>query len=349
MANPKFLSVEKKVPYSIRLPQRLIERLNGYAELTGNTTTNVINNILDDFLSDKVVLNDYLENVGGLTVKIPCVVYQKHRLTSDDESAYNLLNYSKSETYNYEIETAIGYETISETYFAELFEIKKIPNNLDINNNDSYVANKKTLLFNDNATHSGIELFIYNIADSMFADATLVNEFDSFTNCLYCLYFEVDENNNADVYLIDYMKAINLLSASGNENYKDLIIAVVTELNDVDEIANYYFVELDERKADLTFESEKDYAENYEYEVEMLEKELQDKYLSLVKTSLTGIADKYNSGNIIAFGTDIFSRIMINERNVNPDYFDEIISEKADHIISEKLDEIIADKIRTNK
>ena len=40
MANPKFLAVEKKVPYNLRLPQKLIDDLNAYAEITGNTTTN---------------------------------------------------------------------------------------------------------------------------------------------------------------------------------------------------------------------------------------------------------------------------------------------------------------------
>ena len=28
MSNPKFLNVEKKVPYNIRLPQRLIDKYN---------------------------------------------------------------------------------------------------------------------------------------------------------------------------------------------------------------------------------------------------------------------------------------------------------------------------------
>ena len=38
MANPKFLNVEKKVPYNLRLPQKLIDDLNAYADITGNTT-----------------------------------------------------------------------------------------------------------------------------------------------------------------------------------------------------------------------------------------------------------------------------------------------------------------------
>ena len=80
MANPKFLSVEKKVPYNIRLPQRLIDKYNAYAELTGNTTTNIINTVLDDFISDKIVLNDYLDYIGGTTIKIPYNLNHKELL-----------------------------------------------------------------------------------------------------------------------------------------------------------------------------------------------------------------------------------------------------------------------------
>ena len=325
--NPKFLNVEKRVQYNIRLPQRLIDKYNSYAELTGNTTTNILNKVLDDFIEDKVVLNDYLDNVGGVTVKIPYAVYQKHRLTADSEFGENLLNYNNTDTYH------------SETYFAELFEVKKIPNNCDISNGESYVANKRTLLFDDDAIHSGIELFVYNIAETLFADATLVDKFDSFTNCLYCLYFEVDENYKVSVYLIDYPTAINLLSASGNDSYKNLIIACATELEKINKIGYDYFDELDECKSNLTFDSEIDYAENYEFEVERIEKELEKKYVSILKDAISDVANRYNSNNIIPFGSDIFNRIAIKEMEVAPDYFDEKVSEIVDKRIAEINDE----------
>ena len=270
---------------------------------------------------------------------MPFVIHQKARFTtnSDDDSStfiltdYNLLNYNNSSVYQYFINDDAGVlcdEIQSERLDAELFEVKKIPNNLDININGSYVANKEILKFNQNAIHSGIELFVYNIAEIFFSDAVLIDEFDSFDNALYCLYFEVAPNNSVTVHLIHYLTAINLLSASGNEYYKNLIIACATELKELNEIGYDYFDELENRKNDLTFDSETDYNENYEYEVERLEKELQDKYLSILKSALSDIANKYNSNNIIPFGSDIFSRLAVKEIELQPDYFDELIDEK---------------------
>lgn len=314
MSNPKFLNIEKKIPYSVRLPQRLIDKLNAYAELSGNTTTNIINNILNDFISDKVVLNDYLDNIGGVAVKIPYAIYQKNMCINRHE---NLTEFSSNDDILY----YIGDSLQSDTYFAELFEVKNIPNNLDIYDGDSYAANKKTLKFNSDAIHSGIELFIYNIAEIIFADHEMIDEWDSFVNCLYCLYFEVDAAGNTDIYVIDYLAAINLLSASGNIRYKDLIIAAVKELETTDDIMNEYLNQMDINDSD----------------------ELKNKIMAECKQkcneSINSIADKYNSNNIVEFGKDIISRLAFQETKAAPD-IDELIDEKIDAAFDEKFGEL---------
>ena len=314
MANPKFLSVEKKVPYNIRLPQRLIDKYNAYAELTGNTTTNIINTVLDDFISDKIVLNDYLDYIGGTTIKIPYNLNHKELLI-------------KKGYYLEQLRDSLADAELT----AETFEIKRIPNNLDVYVDDSY----KTINTTD-VIHSGIEFFIYDISQS------ILNELNdiSLLNALYCLYFEVNENDKVRTFLIDYLSAINLLSASGNEYYKDLIIGAVAELKEADEIIDKYNAELSAKDNELI----KKYSENNESYVNEMDKaidELQSEYIVLIQDKLTEIGNKYNSGNVILLGSDIFSRIAIPERNIDPDYFDKIISEK--------VDKIIADKIRTNK
>lgn len=313
MSNPKFLNIEKKIPYSVRLPQRLIDKLNAYAELNGNTTTNIINNILNDFISDKVIMNDYLDNTGGVAVKIPYAINQKNMIINNFEN----LTENNSDTYYY----YIGESLQSDFYFAELFEVKNIPNNLDIYDGDSYAANKKTLKFNSNAIHSGIELFIYNIAEIIFADHEMIDEWDSFVNCLYCLYFEVDAAGNSDIYLIDYLTAINLLSASGNIRYKDLIIAAVKELETTDDIMNEYLNQMDINDSD----------------------ELKNKIMAECKQkcneSINSIADKYNSNNIVEFGKDIISRLAFQETKAAPD-IDELIDEKIDAAFDEKFGEL---------
>ena len=314
MANPKFLSVEKKVPYNIRLPQRLIDKYNAYAELTGNTTTNIINTVLDDFISDKIVLNDYLDYIGGTTIKIPYNLNHKELLI-------------KKGYYLEQLRDSLADAKLT----AETFKIRKIPNNLDVYVDDSY----KTINTSD-VIHSGIEFFIYDISQS------ILNELNdmSLLNALYCLYFEVNEDDKVRTFLIDYLSAINLLSASGNEYYKDLIIGAVAELKEADEIIDKYNAELSAKDNEL-IKKHSGNNESYFNEMDKAIDELQSEYIVLIQDKLTEIGNKYNSGNVILLGSDIFSRIAISERNIDPDYFDEIISEK--------VDKIIADKIRTNK
>ena len=161
-------------------------------------------------------MNDYLDNIYGITVKIPVNIEQKNELTLNDESTYyfNLTSEKTIKEYIIDVEKY-------DSFLAELFEIKKIPNNLDIYINNSYAANKKNLIVNPKSIHSGIELFVYpKIVESLFHNGKK----NSFVNCLYCLYFEIDRNYAVNMYIINYIKAIDLLSASGNEFYKNLII-----------------------------------------------------------------------------------------------------------------------------
>ena len=340
--NPKFLNVEKKVQYNIRLPQRLIDKYNAYAELSGNNTSNIIINVLNDFIADKVILNDYLDNIGGLTVKIPFAVNQKINFIND---SWNLIDHNSDEILKYHIADSVH----TETYFAELFEVKKISNNLDIYINDSYVANKKNLLFNQNAIHSGIELFIYNITETIFADATLIDKYDSFINCLYCLYFEVTINDDVNVYLIDYLTAINLLSASGNDDYKDLIIAAATELSDIDNVVSSFKDDFNNAEIEIADKYlHGDHADNSEYTkaFDELDKRINAECKAKCDELVNVIADGYNSNNIIKFGSDIFSRLAIKDIDVAPD-IDEIIAEKVNAVFDEKISEIkkLADDI----
>lgn len=331
-SNPKFLNVEKKVVYNIRLPQRLIDKYNAYSELTGNTTTNIVINVLEDFIADKVVLNDYLDNIGGVAVKIPYSTYQKSTFINNN---WNLKDYTTEEKL-----TDVSDISPYEPFNAELFEIRKIPNNLDIKDGDSYVANKNILKINHNAIHSGIELFVYNISDVLFDRALSTDEFDSFIKCLYCLYFETKANYDVDVYLIDYSTAVNLLSASGNEYYKNLIIAVATELKKIDDLIAEYESEffINEYKiAKKYLYDDDDENAKYEKAVDELIEEYKPEYDSKYKSAVDEIADKYNSGNIIRFGTDIFSRIAVENAKFTVDDFDELIDEKLNKKI-EKLE-----------
>ena len=305
--NPKYLNVEKKVQYNIRLNQRLIDKITTYAELTGNTTTNIINTVLNDFFADKVVLNNYLDNIGGVAVRIPYAIKQKKGIIRDaDELTGSFTNDIYVKEYPSDI------FDVYEDYLSGLFEVKKIPNNLDIFIDDSYVANAK--LFNPkNTIHSGIELFVYNLTDLIFENKSVDDDFNSFINCLYCIYFEVSKSNKVNIYLIDYIHAINLLSASGNNEYKELIIACAKELEKVDDLLNKMYVEYEKEKQILDGENFNQVMQGLPYidESDDLEDKILEKYKKLCETEISKIADIYNSNNIIPFGTDVFDKMTV--------------------------------------
>lgn len=312
MANPKFLNVEKKVPYNLRLPQKLIDDLNAYADITGNTTTNIINKALSDFMNGKIVSNAYLNDVSGVSIKIPYAINQKKSIIKDADSLESL----NSDYY--------GLGSYRETYFAESFVVKRIPNNLDTISGDSYSANKHGLLYNHNALHHGIEFFIYPgfIEISVTDDLPMINS-------LYCLYFEFDAGDNVNTYLIDYLTAINLLSKSGNEIYKNLLISCVSELNKLDETFNEYLDALNDKTGDVDFVSYDDF--------DKTKQKILKKYKPLLESGLNGIADKYNSGNIVRIGDDT-NTIIFDSINFYPEIdIDAIIGDAVDDDIIESV------------
>ena len=338
MANPKFLNVEKKVPYNLRLPASLIDDLNSYAEITGNTTTNIINKALADFMKDKTVSNDYLNNIGGVSLKIPYAPYQKKNVINGSYGRLDLESYGDKVTYG----------EYRETYFTESFVIKKIPNNLDIIIDDSYAANKTILKYNHNAIHSGIEFFIYpGILE------VLIDDDAAMINSLYCLYFEVSPANSVQTYLIDYLTAINLLSASGNEIYKNLLISCVSELNKLDETFNEYLEILQDKTAAVNYSTDDEFKDD--------KQKVLKKYKPALESGLSAITDKYNSGNVVRIGDDgaalIFDTIKFNpEINVDeiiadlvdPDFIEKIITKRVDDSIESVVKDALLE-IETKK
>lgn len=314
MANPKFLNVEKKVPYNLRLPQNLIDKLNAYADITGNTTTNIINKALSDFMKDKTVDNTYLDDIGGVSIKIPYAINQKKSIINSRDSLENL----NDDDY--------GLGTYRETYFAESFVVKRIPNNLDTISGDSYSANKHGLIYNHNALHHGIEFFIYpGIIEVLLTDDLPM------INSLYCLYFEFDAGDNVNTYLIDYLTAINLLSKSGNELYKNLLISCVSELNKLDETFNDYLDALNDETDDVIYDDFEDEKQN-----------VLKIYKPLLESGLNEIADKYNSGDIVRIGDDT-NTIIFDSIKFYPEIdIDAIISDAVnDDIIESAIKETI--------
>lgn len=312
MAVPKYLPHENKVPYNVRLPKKLIDKLSAYAELTGNTTTNVITTALEQYMQDKTVFNDYLE-IGGLILKIPYEMHQKEYITLHSRDIVELRDKLLIPD---EID---GY--YHQNYYAEDFEILKIPNNLDEIFDDSYISYEADA----NIEHSGIEFFIY--------PARILNELycrnpKSILNALYCFYFKISPSNKVNVYLIDYVTAINKLSEAGNETYKNLLISCVSELESID---CSYALKEDLKEANTDGEIEN----------------IIHKYINFSIPAFKEIAEKYNTGNIVPFGENINIRILNNATKEKGNKL--ILSESAEKMINDIVDAKLTEKLQENQ
>lgn len=206
-SNPKYLPIQKKVPYNIRLPKPLLDKLNAYAELTGNTTTDVVINGLTNIIKDKTLFNDYLTNINGISIKIPVYNFDKRNLI--DEKC-NCLNESYSDELGYKVET-------------EIYDILRIPNNLDV-----FTKEYGYISADDKNKHSGIEFYI---EPEFFIE--IDNNVDDVFDLLYCFYFETYSNSLKKVMIIDYLDAVNKANDSGNINLKNRLISCIKELQEL--------------------------------------------------------------------------------------------------------------------
>ena len=146
MSKPKYLPIPKKIPYNIRLPKHLLDSLNAYAELTGNTTTDVVIGALNDFIKDKTVYNDYLANVNGISIKLPMV--------SDEKAEFYNANLIGENSATELFQEISGYNATTVAY-----EILKIPNNLDVFNDEfGFVTPDERIAAK--GKHSGIEFVV---------------------------------------------------------------------------------------------------------------------------------------------------------------------------------------------
>ena len=206
-SNPKYLPIPKKVPYNIRLPKTLLDKINAYAELTDKTTTDVVIGALNELVKDKTVTNDYLTNMDGVVIEIPMLYYEKDFFYNS-----NLLDgvvYSSYDSFG---------DTIDVKAKSEPYEILKIPNNMDrFNETFGYYSMIDSVGAKGN--HTGIEFVI--LPDS-YCYRGNTDVFDA----LYCFYFEVKSNKLTKVVLMNYLDAINKLNNTNGRIKNNLVLCV---------------------------------------------------------------------------------------------------------------------------
>lgn len=268
MANPKFLNMDKeeKSQFNFRLSKALVNDFQELAKLKNIPATELLTDLLNSYLEDKVLTNTYLDLMGNTIIKVPESLYLKSCITLDPKDLdgntkaankveeilkrpnLTVIQEGFFRTYldrnDKELKIgniiSLGLETSKETKEDVLKTIQEynvllFPNNLD--KFDKELESYNTMIDNSYG-HSGIEFLIIPEA----AKYT-----DDYLDCLYIFYFRYDrsyDDGALEVYLLDYIEAAKVIG--DNEKLKTLGAALIYKLGmaktieDVKEIAKTY-------------------------------------------------------------------------------------------------------------
>lgn len=192
----------KKVSYSFRIEERLLEDIKKYANGSGKKLPETFNYLLKKSLEGVNVSNTYLKEYEGALINITFMEHQKHYTYGvDDEITDTWYSYTRGVT-DY---TNFNFEGL-------LYEVKQIPSNLDKWYNDTgYISSNEFL-------HEGVCLLI--VPELILHDKVCITG-ESITNCLKFIYFSIDINNRLEIRSISYKDCFRRLKAAGNDT--DLI------------------------------------------------------------------------------------------------------------------------------
>ena len=266
MANPKFLNMDKeeKSQFNFRLNKALVNKFQELAALRNITATDLLTDLLTNYLEDKVLTNTYLDLMGKTVyIKVPESLFLKECISIDPnfldgnmqpESKIEKLIRNPNLTtvtrdyFSYHLDNTdkelrikghfiMGIQTPKDTKEEILDTVKDyavllIPNNLDIFYHD---WNSYHTILDNGIGHSGIEFVIIPEA----AKYT-----DSYLDCLYTFYFSYDGEEDLAVYLLDYLTGLKIVET--NKPLKQLGAAIIYKLEkaknmeEVKELAKTY-------------------------------------------------------------------------------------------------------------
>ena len=86
MANPKFLNMDKeeKSQFNFRLNKALVNKFQELAALRNITATDLLTDLLTNYLEDKVLTNTYLDLMGKTVyIKVPESLFLKECISID--------------------------------------------------------------------------------------------------------------------------------------------------------------------------------------------------------------------------------------------------------------------------
>lgn len=190
---PKFLDDPfKKVAYSFRIEERLLENVKKFANATGRRLPETFNYLIRESLKDCNLDNTYINDLEGIIINVTYIYPATTNMVDTIEYAYYRGN--------------TNYLDLESEGF--LYEVKKIPNNLDVwHDKGGYYSPSENLL------HEGLSVLI--------VPEIVYNDYFTYSmaylhDCLKFIYFSVDMMGNITVTNISYKEAFRRLKEAGN-------------------------------------------------------------------------------------------------------------------------------------
>lgn len=203
----------KKVSYSFRIEERLLNDIKLYSKATGKKLPETFNDLLKESIEGVTVDNTYLTGFKRQLITIPNTI--------DLAIKEGSINYNDVDLLNPDLE---GLE----------FEVKQIPNNLDVWDNRKPILDMtksppskitgrgyKSSKYPD-LLHEGIELVLipefikpYQILDP------ILNDGMSLYNCLMPIYYSIDMDNTLNIELINMKEALSKIKEVNNFDLLD--------------------------------------------------------------------------------------------------------------------------------
>jgi len=201
---PKFLDDPfKKVSYSFRIEERLLENVKKFANATGRRLPETFNYLIRESLKDCNLDNTYLNDLEGIIINVTYISPATNEFGdfigfAIQRGSTNYLNLDNE---------------------GLLYEVKKIPNNLDVwHDKGGYYSQDQNLL------HEGLSVLI--VPEMIYKNPYFEYNTSYLHDCLKFIYFSVDMLGNIQVTNISYKEAFRKLKEAGNNetlyNFKNI-------------------------------------------------------------------------------------------------------------------------------
>jgi len=201
----------KKESYSFRINPELLQKIKDYAKATDQTVPEILNDMIEDKVKDLHLTNDYLENKLSFNgvISLPPL-----------NEIYDNGNYKE-------------FNLFTERSNKVLYEIQRVPNNLDIwTDNEGYKSDKRGV------NHEGLS---FVLAPELINNPEYLQTPELLFCCLIPIYFKVNINqirkSTISVTNVSFDKAFKMINHTKNLELLDDFTRFTNMVKDL--IVNY--------------------------------------------------------------------------------------------------------------